>query len=48
MVTSHDIVLLGHYKADKNFSVSWRDLEIKMQRFYEFERRKELDSSSVG
>jgi hypothetical protein len=48
VATSHNTALPGHHRADNNFSVSWRDLEIQIQPFYEFERRKELDGGAVG
>jgi hypothetical protein len=35
-------LLLGHYKADNDFSASWRGSETQIKLFYEFERRKEL------
>jgi hypothetical protein len=40
--------ITGHHMADNYFSASWRDLEIQIQLFYEFERRKELDGGAVG
>ena len=43
-----DTSLPGHHRADNNFSASWRDLEIQIQPFYEFERRKELDGGAMG
>ena len=48
MAMTHDTALLGYHRADKNFSASWRDLEIQIQPFYEFERWKELDGGAVG
>jgi hypothetical protein len=45
---SYDTSLPGHHRADNNFSASWRDLEIQIQPFYEFERRKELDGGAMG
>ena len=48
MATSHDTARHGRHRADNNCSASWRNSEIQIKPFYEFERRKELDGGAVG
>ena len=48
MATPHDTARHGGYRADNNYLTRGKDSETQIKPFYEFERRNELDSGSVG
>ena len=47
VATLYDAARHGHHIADNNCSAWGRDSETQIKPFYEFERRKELDSGAV-
>ena len=48
MTTSHDTARHGRHRADNNCLARGNGSETQIKPFYEFERRNELNSCSVG